>query len=173
MNAAPRAERARIPAEYGVSKAKAFVDWQYVADRFTQERVYWLAVTDERGRPHVRPVDGLHVDGVLYVGGSPKARWVGLVGTQPTVTVHLAGDDVLIWEGEAEVLRDISDELAARLAAASNAKFPEYAMTPDAYRSGVIAIRPRKVICWTEFTKDPTRFRFSEGGLTAWPRPPS
>jgi hypothetical protein len=34
-------------------------------------------------------------------------------------------------------------------------------MTADAYKGrGAIAIRPRTVIAWTDFTKDPTRFRF-------------
>ncbi len=162
MPSEPRVERARIPADYGVTKAKSFVDWQYVADRFTEARIYWLAVTDERGRPHVRPIDGLYLDSVLYVGGSPETRWVGLLQGEPRVSVHLATDDVLIWEGQVRVLQDVSDDLATRLAAASNDKFPEYKMTPDAYRRGVIAIEPRKVICWTDITKDPTRFTFTE-----------
>jgi hypothetical protein len=34
-------------------------------------------------------------------------------------------------------------------------------MTAAAYkRSGAIAIRPRKVITWSDISKDPTRFRF-------------
>ena len=70
-------------------------------------------------------------------------------------------DEVVIVEGEAEVLTGLEDELAGRLAAASNAKFPEYRMTAAFYRSnGAIAIRPRKVIAWTDISKDPTRFRF-------------
>ena len=34
-------------------------------------------------------------------------------------------------------------------------------MTPDFYTdNGAIAIRPRKVIAWTDISRDPTRFRF-------------
>lgn len=34
-------------------------------------------------------------------------------------------------------------------------------MTAESYRGpGPFAIRPRKVVAWTDFTKDPTRFRF-------------
>ena len=63
--------------------------------------------------------------------------------------------------GEAEMLRRIEDDLAERLAAASNAKFPEYGMTAAFYKSsGAIAIRLRKVIAWTDFTRNPTRFGF-------------
>lgn len=56
----------------------------------------------------------------------------------------------------------MGDELAQRLAAASNAEFPEYGVTPPAlYKShGAIAIRPRNVITWTDLAKDPTRFSF-------------
>jgi hypothetical protein len=34
-------------------------------------------------------------------------------------------------------------------------------MTPAFYTTnGAIAIRPRKVITWSDITRDPTRFRF-------------
>jgi nitroimidazol reductase NimA-like FMN-containing flavoprotein (pyridoxamine 5'-phosphate oxidase superfamily) len=158
----PRIDRPEIPADYGASNATEFVDWSHIEDRLTADRVYWIATIAQGGRPRLRPVDGVYVDGVVYVGGSPETRWVREVAANPHVSVHLDGvDDVVIFEGEAEVLTDVGDELAERLAAASNAKFPEYGMTPDAYkRHGGIAIRPRKVIAWTDITRDPTRFRF-------------
>ena len=38
-------------------------------------------------------------------------------------------------------------------------------MTAASYKGpGPIAITPRKVIAWTDFTKDPTRFRFDRDG---------
>ena len=160
----PRAERASIPAEYGIRKSRKFVDWSHVEERLTRDRVYWLATIGENGAPHVRPVDGLYLDGAIYVGGSPKTRWARNVRRRSQVTVHLDGtDDLVIVEGEAEVLPDVSRELAERLAAASNAKFPEYAMTADNYGEGVTRIRPRKVIAWTDFASDPTRFTFDNG----------
>jgi hypothetical protein len=55
----------------------------------------------------------------------------------------------------------VGDELADRLAAASTAKFPEFQMTAEVYRDrGANAIRPRKVMAWTDITSEPTRFRF-------------
>src|SRR5262245_38934251 len=104
----------------------------------------------------------MYVDGVIYVGGSEETRWIRDVVENPQVSVHLDGVvDVVIIEGEAEVLQGTSDELAQRLAAASNAKFPEYGMTADSFRGpGPVAIRLRKVVAWTDFTRDPTRFRF-------------
>ena len=161
MNA-PRIDRPAIPAEYGITKATEFVEWSRVEERLGADRLYWVVTVGRSGRPRVRPIDGLYVDGTIYVGGSPKTRWVHEMVENPPVTIHLDGtEEVLIVEGDAEVLTGIDEELSAALAAASNAKFPEYRMTPDFYRAnGAIAIRPRKVIAWTDITRDPTRFRF-------------
>jgi nitroimidazol reductase NimA-like FMN-containing flavoprotein (pyridoxamine 5'-phosphate oxidase superfamily) len=158
----PRIDRPEIPAEYGVTKATQHVEWSRVEDRLARDRVYWVATVGPGGRPRVRPIDGLYLEGVIYVGGSPLTRWVQELANNPHVSVHLDDvDDVLIVEGDAEVLTAVEPELAGRLAAASNAKFPEYRMKAEFYVSnGAIAIRPRKVIAWTDITKDPTRFRF-------------
>ena len=78
------------------------------------------------------------------------------------MSIHLgATDDVVIVDGEAEILDGLADEHAEKLAAVSQAKFPEYGMTAASFRGpGPIAITPRKVIAWTNFMKDPTRFTF-------------
>jgi nitroimidazol reductase NimA-like FMN-containing flavoprotein (pyridoxamine 5'-phosphate oxidase superfamily) len=158
----PRVDRPGIPAVYGVSKATEFVEWSHVEERLVADRVCWIATVGGDGRPRVRPVDGVYVDGAIYVGGSPETRWVRDLAANPHVSVHLDGvDDVLIFEGDAEVLTGAADDLAERLAEASNAKFPEYRVTAAVYKSrGVIAIRPRKVIAWTDITRNPTRFLF-------------
>jgi nitroimidazol reductase NimA-like FMN-containing flavoprotein (pyridoxamine 5'-phosphate oxidase superfamily) len=162
MSAPPRVDRPGIPLDYGMSKATEHVEWGRVEDRLARDRVYWIATVGGGGRPRVRPVDGLYVDGVVYVGGSPETRWVSEIGDNPNVSIHLDGlDEVVIVEGEAEVFHAIDEGLAGRLAAASNAKYPEYGMTAAFYTAnGAIAIRPRKVIAWTDISKDPTRFRF-------------
>jgi hypothetical protein len=163
MTESPRVDRPAIPAEYGVTRASEFVEWSHIEDRLTRDRVYWLVTASPDGHPRVRPVDGLYVDGVIYVGGSPETRWVRDLAVNAHVSVHLDGvDDVIIVEGEAETLTGMDRDLAERVAAASNAKFPEYRMKADAYeKGGAIAIRPRTVISWSDITKDPTRFRFA------------
>jgi len=157
----PRVDRPAIPAEYGVGGAKEYVEWAHVEERLAADRVYWIATVGPSGRPRVRPVDGVYVDGTLWVGGSPKTRWVQEIAANPHVAVHLAStDDVVIVEGEAEMLTSLDPETAEQVAAASVAKFPEYGTTADTYvKVGAIAVRPRKVIAWTNFAKDPTRFR--------------
>ena len=159
----PLVDRPRIPAEYGLKKSsKNFVDWSHVERRLEGSRVYWVATVGLGCRPHVRPVDGIYVDGVIYIGGSPETRWVRDLFENQHVTVHLDGvDDVVIVEGQAESMQGAGAELAQRLADASNAKFG-YGMTADSYRNtpGTFAIRARKVIAWTDFMANPTRFRF-------------
>lgn len=159
---APRIDRPEIPLDYGMSKATQHVEWSRVEERLTRERVVWLATVGPSGRPRVRPIDAVYLEGAIYVGGSPATRWVQEVGLNPHVSVHLDDvNDVLIVEGDADVLTTMDPALAERLAAASNAKFPEYGMKAGYYVShGAIAIRLRKVIAWTDITKDPTRFRF-------------
>ena len=161
---APRVERPAIPPEYGASRASTFVEWTHVEDRLTHDRAYWITTVGRDGRPSVRPVDGLFVDGALYVGGSPATRWIRDLGDNPQVAVHLDGvDDVIIVEGSVEMLERADDDLAERLATASTAKYPEYGVTADLYRrSGAIRIRPRTVVTWTDISKDPTRFRFED-----------
>ena len=53
--------------------------------------VYWIATSGPGGVPRVSALDGLSVDGVLYVGGSPETRWARDLETNPLVAVHLDG----------------------------------------------------------------------------------
>jgi general stress protein 26 len=139
-----------------------FVDLSHVERRLTEARVYWVATAGPGGQPHVRPVDGLYVDAVIYIGGSIETRWIRDLIENKHVTIHLDGvDDVVIVEGEAEIMEGMEHERAQRLADASNAKFG-YGMTVDSFLTGPgpVAIRPSKVLAWTEFMSNPTRFRF-------------
>jgi nitroimidazol reductase NimA-like FMN-containing flavoprotein (pyridoxamine 5'-phosphate oxidase superfamily) len=161
--AAATADRPDVPRDYGVPRTtKGLLDWAPIEQRLATARVYWVATAGADRQPRVRPVDGLFVDGILYVGGSPKTRWVRDIAENRLVSVHLDGlDDVVILEGEAEVLAGSTPELARRLAAASNAKYPEYGMTEASYRGpGPIAIRFRQAFAWSKFPRDVTRFRF-------------
>jgi nitroimidazol reductase NimA-like FMN-containing flavoprotein (pyridoxamine 5'-phosphate oxidase superfamily) len=144
--------------------AKGLMAWDRVEARLVEAKVYWLATSGPGGRPRIRPVDGLWVDLALYVGGSPETRWIRDLEANPQVSVHLDGGyDVVILEGEAEHLVDgVDHDLAVRLAAASNAKYPEYGMKASDYEEpGVRVIRPLVAFAWASFPKDVTRFRFS------------
>ena len=159
-----RVDRPAIPAEYGVKRAKEWVEWSHVEERLTADRVYWVVTVGPGSRPRVRPVDGLYVDGRIWIGGSPKARWVQDIAANPSVSVHLGSiDDVVIVEGEAEMLTSVDPETAERLASASAAKFGYGMKAEDYEKGGAIAVRPRKVVAWTDFMKNPTRFTLQGG----------
>jgi hypothetical protein len=163
----PIADRPGIPAEYGVAQDGAgLLPWSHVVQRLTDAPVYWIATVGRRGRPRVRPIDGTFVDGLLYVGGSPETAWVRDLMASGAVSVNLDGAermDVVIVEGTAEWREPPLDPgLAERLAAATNAKYPQYGVqTVDVVRDrGAWAIRPTWAVAWTDFAKNPTRFRF-------------
>lgn len=162
----PIAERPIIPREYGIPRTTAgLLAWRHVEERLAAAKVYWIATSGPGGRPRVRPVDGLYLDGTLYVGGSPATRWARDLEANPQVAVHLDdGSDVVILEGTAELLEHgVGPELAQRLAAISNEKYPEYGVTAADYAGpGPYAIRPAVGFGWTSFPKDVTRFRFDE-----------
>jgi nitroimidazol reductase NimA-like FMN-containing flavoprotein (pyridoxamine 5'-phosphate oxidase superfamily) len=161
-NPAPRIDRPRIPRGYGVPRsAQGLLTWEHVEQRLTDAKVYWIATVADGERPRVRPVDGLYLEGAVYVGGSPETRWVRDIEANPNVSIHLDGGyDVVILEGVIRQERPDA-ELARRLAAASNAKYPEYGTKPSDYEGpGVRAVRPRLAFAWKAFPKDATRFRF-------------
>jgi nitroimidazol reductase NimA-like FMN-containing flavoprotein (pyridoxamine 5'-phosphate oxidase superfamily) len=163
---APLASRPRIPRDYGVPRStKGLLDWEHVAQRLADATVYWIATSGPGGMPRARPVDGLYVDDVLYVGGSPETGWVRDLTANPKVCVHLDdGWDVVILEGEVARLEGADPELARRLAAESNRKYPQYGMTEkDSAGPGTLAIRPARAYAWKAFPKDVTKFTFPAG----------
>ena len=161
----PTADRPRIPREYGIpTSTDGLLPWSHLEGRLREATVYWLATSGPGGVPRVRPVDGLWHDGVLYVGGSPETRWVRDLVANGQVSIHLdGGQDVAILEGHAELLpTGVDRPLAEILTALSNAKYPQYAMTVDAYMQGPgpVAFRPTRGFGWTSFPADVTRYSF-------------
>ncbi len=157
MSIEPRAEQLAIPPEYG--RPSRLLDWGIVAARLREARQYWLATVRPDGRPHVVPSDGLWIDGRWYFGGSPTTVKHRNLLANPHATMHL--DDpvsAVIVEGRCEIERP-SREGARGLVAASQTKYG-YAPPLDAYLQGVWALRPRRVLAWTELHVDATRFVF-------------
>lgn len=155
----PTATKISFPKGYGT--AKQVLAWGDVRARLEEAKAYWLATTRADGAPHVVPVDGLWVDDVWYYGGAPDAVHRRTVAQNPRAVMHLPDPlQAVIVEG---VVRgeQPSPELAQRLADASNTKYAEYGYRNDASAyADVLALIPTRVLAWTAFPNDATRFGF-------------
>ena len=164
MNDAPLVDRPGIPAEYGVAKgAEGLLSWNVVEEQLSAAKLFWIATATPDGRPRVRPVDGTWFEGAIYLGGSPKTRWVSDLLANPRVSVHLdSTDGIVIAEGRAETKAGgITGDAAERLADLVGEQFPYGRPKASSFAVlGSIAIRPDVVVAWRDFAKDPTRFRF-------------
>jgi hypothetical protein len=158
------ATRPRLPQEYGVPESTdGTLPWQFVDERLTTAPNYWVATVGSTGAPHVRPVDGVWVDGALCFGGSPKTRWVRNLQRDARLSVHLPHEDeVIILEGTCEFVSEGTHPLAAPSMRASRAKYPQY-YTDEGEPSfrPFWSLRPETVYAWTlsGFPQTVTRWR--------------
>lgn len=162
----PSASPARFPAEYGQTPETLhdLMSWGVVADRIAAARNYWLATISHDGRPHLRPVDGVFIDGALCFGGSPETRWVRHLEARPEVSMSLPDDDqAVILEGAAALVSDPDLPLSVALGPANKAKYPQYFQgdEPTPFLP-FWHLRPRRVFAWslTGFPAQATRFQF-------------
>lgn len=153
----PRAAQIRFPAGYGTPTRR--LDWDAVRGRLVAASHYWLATTRPDARPHVVPVDGVWLDDAWYFGGHHDTVHQRTLRANPQATIHLEDATApVIVEGRAEWVTPPM-KLAQRLAAASREKYG-YAPRPQAYRDGVWALRPHRVLAWNSIADDATRFTF-------------
>ena len=101
------------------------------------------------------------LDGGLYYGGSPETVHHRNITRNPRIAVHIGdGQEAIIVEGAVKV-EEPTEEMAVRLSDESFAKYPQYGrVEPNIYMGGVSLLRPRRVLAWTSFTENATRFRF-------------
>jgi general stress protein 26 len=155
----PAVEKPDIPPEYGNPTQR--LEWVDIERRLESATVYWIASTRPDGRPHVIPRDGMWLDGGLYYGGSPETVHYRNITHNPHVAVHIGdGQEAIIVEGAVEIEKP-TEAMATRLSDESFAKYPQYGrLEPSLYIGGVSVLRPRRVLAWTHFTENATRFRF-------------
>lgn len=157
----PTATLLRFPPGYGTPKKR--LQWDVVRRLLEDAPAYWLATTRADGRPHVVPLDGLWVDDVWWYGGAPETVHIRNVTDRPQAVMHLADPmQAVIVEGVVQRVT-LETEQAQRLAEVSNVKYAHYGManTADTYRKA-LGLYPDRVLAWTAFPKDATRFEFGE-----------
>jgi hypothetical protein len=162
----PTRDRPEMPAGYGVEQADEFVPWVDIEARLRESLHYWLSTTRADGRPHVVPRWGVWLDGSFWYDGSPETVHVKNLSLSPECVLHLEdGAKATIVEGSSVVPGPIRGRLGERLAEEYARKYrPEYTPSPDAWSDeiagGMRRVDPVKVIAWTRFPKDLTRYTF-------------
>lgn len=166
MSTPPDASYVRFPSEYGDPTAAELRDWGEIEERLRAAPNYWLASVGRDGRPHVRPVDGVWVDGTLCFGGSDQTRWVRNLRANPDVSINLSDEnEAIILEGDVEEITDPSHPLARLSTDASFRKYPQYypdGNAPEEPAVPVWCFRPSRAFAWTlkDFPRSATRWRF-------------
>ena len=155
----PRAEPLRLPTGYGTPSTT--LDWAAIRSRLASAEQYWVVTCRADGRPHVVPVDGLWLDDVWYYGGGDDAVHVRTARDHPQVAMHLPDPQrCVVVEGRVRPARP-DPALARRLAEESRAKYPEYGSGSDTTAfEGALALHPARVLAWTSYPADATRFVF-------------
>jgi hypothetical protein len=158
---AARRDRPETEASYGVPDSEeGLLPWSFATERLTADRTYWVSTTLPDGRPHARPVWGVWVAGRLHCGGGAETRWVRNASRDPRVVVHReSGEEVVILDGVAERLDgDADPRRLQRIDDAYEAKYGVRHGTP------VFSIRPTRVLAWSDYPTDATRWTFEDGG---------
>lgn len=170
----PAASRPWMPG-YGVVPAdegRGLLDWGWAERRLVDAHEYWLATVRPAGpadadtgrpgpAPHVMPLWGVWLDGLLWLSTSPASRKAANLAVNPAVAVT-TGDpkEPVVVEGTAAVVTAAAD--IGRFAEAMDDKY-ETDYGADFYAGNLtVAIAPVTVFALDadDFTGTPTRWRF-------------
>jgi Pyridoxamine 5'-phosphate oxidase len=159
-----------MPEGYGVDTASSYEAWTAVEERLREAAEYWLATTRVDGRPHVIPRWGIWLDGRFWYDGSPETLHARNLSFNPACALHLeSGTTVTIVEGESVVAQPILGESGERVSAEYRRKYEARGYAPssnswsDEIAGGMRILTPVKVLAWSKFPDDLTRFHFGVG----------
>ena len=163
----PRTDRPSLPEGYGLPDGtEGTLAWEDVEQRLREAQHYWLASVRPDGRPHSVPRWGVWLGGRFWYDGAPTTRHTRNVEANPAVTLTLeSGTEVVIVEGTSRATRADPEPLGARLATAFT-KYADAGYSPGADSwsgedgGGLRVVTPRRVLAWTSFPTDCTRFTF-------------
>lgn len=153
-----------LPDGYGVPQDnETLLPWDYVNSRMAKARNYWIITANPKGAPAAAPVWGVWLDDKLYFDGAPTTRRGRNIMSNPHTLVHLeSGDEVVILEGQTEILQDAPERaLAERVASEYSQKYADqgYSPKPDQWdQGGLFIFTPAKALGWSKFPEDMTRW---------------
>ena len=150
--------------DYGIHEDRdGMLAWDFVDEQMAKSRNYWINTTQPDGRPHAAPVWGVWLNGNLYFGTSPNARKARNLDANPAMVVHLeSGDDVVILEGTAVKLTNMSPELYEAFSSAYAAKYAGFKPNPPSETEPLYTLRIQTAMAWLErdFPRTATRWEF-------------
>jgi hypothetical protein len=158
----PKASRPHMPG-YGIADAgegKGLFSWEWVTDRLSKARTFWLATTRSDSQPHVMPVWGVWLDDAFYFStGTQSLKARNLIANPRCSICCEVGEDQITLEGSALLMDNA--ELRRRFADAYQAK---YDFDMEGFNEPFYAVHPSKVFGFTtadgQFTKTATRWVF-------------
>lgn len=157
-------DRPDFPEGY-VSKPKTLLSWDYIGQRLREARNYWVASVGLDQKPHVVPVWGAWVGDRFYFDGDPKTKHLRNLATNLQVALHLEdGSKVLIVYGICKAV-EAANAPVGEIASQYREKYAGMGYAPEANQwdeGGLFVIIPKKVLAWSEFSTDPTRFVLKE-----------
>lgn len=164
----PRADRARMPAGYGVPKtAKGMMAWDDTRKLLEQARSYWLVTIDPDGKPHVVGQWGAWVDDRWYFEGSPETRWARNIARDPRIAMSLEkGTQAVMVEGRVERVPTLGRGVSTRITRQYGRKYGrvyDYRPKPEQWDQGGYVLAPTKVFAWDVrgFPRSVTRYSFT------------
>ena len=152
---------------FGAVVPSDLLPWTWAAERLAAARSYWIATVSAAGRPHVRPVWGVWLDGgLVFSTGSPVAA--GNLSSHTDVTVHLENtQDVVIIEGTGE--RVTAPDDLQQYVDANNHKYDyssfvagDSVAAPGIAPGPAYRVSPRVVFGWEVDLRNPTRWSWSD-----------
>jgi len=153
--------RPLFPKGY-VDNPISILSWEYVIERLSSSKNYWLCSVRPDGRPHSVPRWGVFINEKLYYDGSPETVHARNILQNPHLSIHLeSGDQALIAEGTTRPSEKPDPDLAELLSKTFCEKYEQfgYAPRPDQWNEGgLFVFTPLKVLAWTVFYENPTKF---------------
>lgn len=163
------------PHMFGSHLEPVRLPWTWATERLVRARNYWIATTRPNGQPHTRPVWGVWIEDAFYF--STGSRAAQNLAANRAITIHLeSGSDVVIIEGEAELVSDTS--LVERVVSLYNQKY-HWNVDPNNLPGPFYAVRPQLAFGWVSdesgldqgaaFHGTATRWRFKRAAANTTP----
>lgn len=156
-----------VATGYGIPESEdGLLALETVRERLVTAQNYWIASASNDGQPHSVPVWGAFLDDAVYFGAGPRTS--RNLKANPRCAVHLeSGTEVVLLEGSVSVVDDPDESLSRAIddQYASKYDWRPGSEGDEPVGTGWFMLRPTRIIAWTQFPTDATRWT-RRGGAT-------